>query len=47
MTMAEKKTQDVLGREANMAMLQKERKANNAWNKLKRNRTEDFLSSAL
>ena len=39
MTMAEKKTQDVLGREANMAMLQKERKANNAWNKLKRNRT--------
>ncbi len=37
--MAEKKTQDVLGREANMAMLQKERKANNAWNKLKRNRT--------
>ena len=39
MTMAEKKTQDVLGREANMAMLQKERKANNAWNKLKRHRT--------
>lgn len=37
--MAEKKTQDILGREANMAMLQKERKANNAWNKLKRNRT--------
>lgn len=37
--MAEKKTQDVLGREANMAMLQRERKANNAWNKLKRNRT--------
>lgn len=37
--MSENKTQDVLGREANMAMLRKERKANNAWNKLKRNRT--------
>ncbi len=37
--MSENKTQDILGREANMAMLQKERKANNAWNKLKRNRT--------
>ena len=37
--MPERKTQDVLGREANMAMLRQERKANNAWNKLKRNRT--------
>ena len=37
--MPERKMQDVLGREANMAMLRQERKANNAWNKLKRNRT--------
>ena len=37
--MPERKTQDVLGREANMAMLRQERKANNAWNKLKRNRS--------
>lgn len=39
--MPENKTvhQDALGKEANMAMLQRERKANNAWNKLKRNRT--------
>ena len=37
--MPEKKTQDMLGREANMAILKKERKANNAWNKLKRNRS--------
>ena len=37
--MPERKTQDVLGREANMAILRQERKANNAWNKLKRNRT--------
>lgn len=37
--MPEKKRQDMLGREANMAILKKERKANNAWNKLKRNRS--------
>ena len=32
-------TNDALGKEANMAMLQKERKANNAWHKLLRNKT--------
>ena len=37
--MPEKKTQDMLGREANMAILKKERKANNAWNILIRNRS--------
>lgn len=43
--MSEKTTvqmKDALGKEANMAMLQRERKANNAWNKLKRNRTAMF-----
>lgn len=37
--MLETRQEDLLGSEANMAMLQKERKANSAWNKLKRNKT--------